>query len=164
MVHLGWLARYWFRTLAWSAPIVIPTFAIVYFAKHLECLWVLDVGEMRTWVWSADKRVVLHVVSRSFLLDFYGLWLVLWQVLVHQVVDDGILPVRILINMYQIQLLCLFNAWLVKVLDWDETSELSIQCWSWACQCVYVRVLCSRHLLDGEGRKYLQQLLDFVKV
>ena len=60
------------------------------------------------------------------LLGFLGLGLFLGQVFVHQVVNDGIFPARILIDLHQVRLLCLIYARLVKVLDWDGVSELGI--------------------------------------
>ncbi|CAL9011172.1 unnamed protein product [Prunus brigantina] len=69
----------------------------------------------------------LGIGRRKFLIDFSGLRLVIWQVLVHKVVIDGILPARILINLHEVRLLCLFNARLAKVLDWDGMSELAIE-------------------------------------
>ncbi|CAL2256340.1 unnamed protein product [Prunus armeniaca] len=108
-----------------SASSVIPTFAIVYYVEHFECLRVLDASEMRTRVSSANKFVVLHVVPRNFLLDCFGLRFVIRQVRVHQAINDGILPARILVNLHKVRLLYLFNAWLVKIANFLIDSSFA---------------------------------------
>ncbi|KAL6276435.1 hypothetical protein ACE6H2_020036 [Prunus campanulata] len=60
-----------------SAPSVISTFAVMYFAEDLERLRVLDASKVRARIQSANKHVTFHVVSRSLLFDLLGLGLVL---------------------------------------------------------------------------------------
>ncbi|CAL2257685.1 unnamed protein product [Prunus armeniaca] len=68
----------------------------------------------------------MHIVSSSLLLDISSFGLVRWQVSIHQVVDDEVLPAGVLVNLHCVDWFYFFNAWLVKVFNRDGASELGI--------------------------------------
>ncbi|KAI5330162.1 hypothetical protein L3X38_029560 [Prunus dulcis] len=69
-----------------------------------------------------SKRPASSVISTFAVVYFAENLERLW------VVNDGFLPARILVDLHQVRLFCLFYARLVKLLDRDGASELGIQC------------------------------------
>ncbi|CAL8077269.1 unnamed protein product [Prunus armeniaca] len=67
-------------------------------------------------------------VSRGLLLELPNFRFFLWQISICQVINDVVLPARVLINLYGVNLFYLFDAWKVNVFDRDEASELGVQC------------------------------------
>lgn len=47
-----------------------------------------------------NELVVLLVVSRDLLLGLLSFGLILWQIFIHQIMDDGVFPARVFINLH----------------------------------------------------------------
>ncbi|KAI5335868.1 hypothetical protein L3X38_026002 [Prunus dulcis] len=120
IVFLGWQARNWLIALAsiTSSRILCGVLVhgrpeIAYVEIFLGKRYAPKVIPTFSIVYFADNLEHLRILDASKMRA--------------GVVNDGVLPARILVDLHQVWLLCLFYVWLVKVLDRDEASELSIQ-------------------------------------
>ncbi|KAI5344503.1 hypothetical protein L3X38_012380 [Prunus dulcis] len=88
------------------------------------CYYVVDAGYIDMPEFLAPYRV-----SQGLLLDLSNFGLVRWQVSIHQIIDDGVLPAGVLVNLHGIDRLYFFNAWSVKVfaemkrLSWVSSAD-----------------------------------------
>ncbi|KAI5348522.1 hypothetical protein L3X38_001409 [Prunus dulcis] len=77
--------------------------------------------------WHRSHLLTYSVESWHMADQKYPMFRAFW-ISICQVVDDVVLQARVLINLHEVNLSYLFDAWKVNVFDRDGASELGVQC------------------------------------